>query len=130
MKHAPIAKNIERTAAARIARNAAELSAKNEQRIHLRSRIDLADAPSGGGGAVGYAGAEGVDDGGGATGEGLIGGIVGAAAGAGGRFVADDGTRYMVVKSSPPPPTPPEPPEPPTARVLAKLARKRRGSGG
>ena len=58
-----------------------ERSAKSAERMYYRTRIDLADAPSGGG--------VGVTEGG----EGLIGGIVGAAAGVGGRFVADDGTR-------------------------------------
>ena len=51
-----------------------ERSAKSAERVYFRSRIDLADEPSGGG--------VGVTEGG----EGLIGGIVGAAAGAGGSF--------------------------------------------
>lgn len=57
-------------------------SQRNAERVYLRSRIDLVDAPSGG-----------VGDG---AADGLIGGVVGAAAGAGGRFIADDGTRYLV----------------------------------
>ena len=76
----------EKVANKTIMKNDKARSERNTERVYLRSRIDLADAPSGGGG---YGG-------GGDNGEGLIGGIVGAAAGAGGRFVADDGTRYMV----------------------------------
>ena len=99
----------EREANETMARNAAARSERNAERVYLRSRMDLVDAP--GGGSPGES-AVGVNrDGDRVDGEGLIGGVVGAAPNAGGRFVADDGTRYMAVKSPPlPPPDAPPPP--------------------